>query len=415
MIEYDIMKEIKKTIKLNNVGYDIRGPVAEEAARMSAEGIKIIPLNTGNPAAFDIFAPDFLEEEMREVVRAGEAYSDSAGVLCAREAIATYCTKKGIRGTTPDDVYTGNGVSEMINIALQALLDNGDEVLLPSPDYPLWTGMTTLCGGKAVHYICDEESGWVPDINDIRSKLTAKTKAIVVINPNNPTGALYPKEILEAIVKLACENSLVVFSDEIYDKLVFDGETHISTASVEDAEKTLIVTMNGLSKSHMIAGYRCGWMSISGQKDIAKNYIDGIRMLTSMRMCANVPSQLLIPKALSQPNSADPLLVPGGRLYEQRECVCNGISEIPGLSAVKPKAAFYIFPKLDIKKFSIKDDERFVLDFLHQHHVLMTHGRGFNYPDPDHFRIVFLPEVSEVASVIEKLRLFLSDYSQLNL
>ena len=407
-----MIKEYKKTIKLSNVGYDIRGPVAEEAARMAAAGINVTPLNTGNPAAFDMFAPEYVEEEMRAAVRAGQPYSDSAGIEAAREAIVTYCESKGISGTGLNHVFTGNGVSELISVCLQALLDDGDEILLPSPDYPLWTGAATLCGGNAVHYICDESSEWLPDLNDIRSKITPKTKAIVIINPNNPTGALYPREIIEGLMKIAVENGLIVFSDEIYDRIVLDGEKHISTASVEGAEDALVVTLNGLSKSHMVAGYRCGWMSFSGPTDRAEDYIEGVRMLTSMRMCANVPAQLIIAKSLALPYSAAPMLEPGGRIYEQRECIYRAVSDIPGLSAVKPKAAFYIFPKIDVKKFSIIDDEKFVLDFLHAHHVLMTHGRGFNYPDPDHFRIVYLPEVSELESIAVKLRLFLSDYKQ---
>jgi len=406
------MKKYEKTVKLNNVGYDIRGPVAEEAARMAAEGIYVTPLNTGNPAAFDMFAPEFVEEAMREAVRTGQPYSDSTGVEAAREAIVAYCESKGIAGTKVRNVFTGNGVSELISVLLQALLNDGDEILIPAPDYPLWTGAATLCGGKVLHYKCDEESDWLPDLDDIRKKLSPKVKAIVIINPNNPTGALYPRELLEGLVKIAAENELMLFSDEIYDRIVMDGEKHVSTASVTGAEDVIIVTLNGLSKSHMVAGYRCGWMSFSGPTDLAKDYIEGVRMLASMRMCANVPAQLIIAKALSEPYSAAGLLEPGGRIYEQRECVYRAIRDIPGLSAVKPKAAFYIFPKIDVKRFSVVDDEQFVLDFLHAHHVLMTHGRGFNYPDPDHFRIVYLPEVSELERIMVDMRLFLEDYKQ---
>ncbi|MCL2111395.1 MAG: pyridoxal phosphate-dependent aminotransferase [Clostridiales bacterium] len=406
------MKQYRKTTRLDNVGYEIRGPVAEEALRMMSEGINVIQLNTGNPAAFGIFAPDFVGEELREAMRAGQPYSESGGVTRVREAIAAYCARKDIQGVSAQEVFTGNGVSEMITIAVQALLNDGDEVLLPTPDYPLWTGMIKFCGGEAVHYMCDEESDWLPDIADIRSKITPKTKAIVVINPNNPTGALYPREILEGIVKLAAENGLIVFSDEVYDRLVMDGEQHVSTAAVDGAEDVLVVTFNGLSKSHMLCGYRCGWMSFSGRKDLAKDYIDGIRMLASMRLCASVPAQLIIPRALEPPYSETALFEPGGRIYEQRECIWKAVCEIPGLSAVKPKAAFYIFPKLDAKKFSIASDERFVLDFLYKHHVLMTHGRGFNYPEPDHFRIVFLPEVSVLERIGQDLRSFLESYRQ---
>lgn len=406
------MKEFKKTIKLNNVGYDIRGPVADEAARMAAKGIEIIPLNTGNPAAFGLYAPDFVEEAMRAAVRRGEPYSDSVGIPEAREAIADYCTSKGIRGVRPDHVFTGNGVSELVNIALQALLDDGDEILIPTPDYPLWTSSATLCGGRVVHYCCDEANDWLPDIADIRSKITPSTKAIVLINPNNPTGALYPRGTLEEIVKIAKKHDLIIFSDEIYDRLILEGERHLSTASVDGADEVFNVTFNGLSKSHMAAGFRCGWLCFSGRTELARDYIEGVRMLASMRMCANVPAQLVIREAMKEPYSAAPLLRPGGRIYEQRECIWRAIQEIPGLSAVKPKAAFYIFPKLDVKRFGIVDDERFVLDFLHAHHVLMTHGRGFNYQKPDHFRIVYLPEVSQLEIIAARLKTFLKNYTQ---
>ena len=406
------MREYLKTRKMLNVGYDIRGPVADEAARMTAEGIDIIPLNTGNPATFGLYAPDFIEDAMRDHLRAAEPYSDSSGIAEAREAAAKYAISKGIAGVRAEDVFTGNGVSELISIAIQALLDNDDEILIPSPDYPLWTGISTLCGGKVVHYRCDEEAGWLPDIADIKSKVSAKTKAIVIINPNNPTGALYPREIIESIVKIAAEHELIVFSDEIYDRLVMDGEEHISTGSVDGAQDVLVATMNGLSKSHMVAGFRCGWLTFSGAVEQAKDYIEGVRMLASMRMCANVPAQMIIASALKDPCSAAPLLLPGGRIYEQRECIWKAIEKIPGLSAVKPKAAFYIFPKIDVKMFDIVDDERFVLDFLHEHHVLMTHGRGFNYPHPDHFRIVYLPEVGELEKISDRLEIFLKTYKQ---
>jgi alanine-synthesizing transaminase len=406
------MRDYQKTNKLLNVGYDIRGPVADEAARMKADGVDIIPLNTGNPATFGIFAPDFVEAAMRDAVRAGEAYSDSIGITEAREAIAAYSAFKGIAGVGPGDVFTGNGVSELINLALQALLDNDDEILIPAPDYPLWTGVATLCGGTAIHYRCDEEAGWLPDLADIKSKITPKAKAIVLINPNNPTGVLYPREILEGVLRIAAEHDLIVFSDEVYDRLVMDGAEHLSTGAAAGAEDVLVVTLNGLSKSHMVAGYRCGWLTFSGATARAKDYIEGVRMLASMRMCANVPAQLIIARALADPYSAAPLLAPGGRIYEQRECVWRAVERIPGLSAVKPKAAFYIFPKIDVARFDVVDDERFVLDFLHEHHVLMTHGRGFNYPEPDHFRIVYLPEVAELEKISDRLEAFLRTYKQ---
>jgi alanine-synthesizing transaminase len=404
------MREIRKTTRLDNVGYDIRGPVAEEAARMMREGIEVTALNTGNPATFGFFAPEPVERAMRDNIRSSEGYSDSYGIPEAIEAIKAYSMTKGIEGLGYGDVFTGNGVSELINIALQALLDTGDEVLVPTPDYPLWTSVVTLCGGNARGYICDESAEWTPDITDIKRKITPKTKAIVVINPNNPTGALYPRDSLEDIMGVAREHGLVVFADEIYDRLVFDGAVHHSCAAV--APDVFTVTLNGLSKSHMLAGFRCGWMVVSGDKEYASDYIEGMRMLSSMRLCANVPSQSVIEAALGDAYSSAPLLAPGGRLYEQREFICKAISDIPGLSSTKPKAAFYLFPRIDTELFGVTDDETFVLDFLHEHHVLMTHGRGFNWPEPNHFRIVYLPQLSELRTIADKLRIFLSDYRQ---
>jgi len=406
------MREFLKTTKLAGVGYDIRGPVTDEAALMAAAGAPIIPLNTGNPAAFGLFAPKFLEDAFCAAMRAGEGYSDSTGIREAREAIATYYKGKGVPEISLANVFTGNGVSELINLSLQALLDQGDEVLIPTPDYPLWTGAATLCGGTPVHYICDEESDWAPDIADIERKVSPKTKAIVVINPNNPTGAVYPKETLEKIIKIAVEKDLLIFADEIYAELVMDGVVHVPLAACAGAEDAVIATLGGLSKSHMAAGFRCGWLAFSGNTAMAKDYIEGVRMLASMRMCANVPAQLVIKTALEHPNAAADLLKPGGRIWEQRECIYNAITSIPGLSAVKPKAAFYIFPKIDVARFGIKDDEQFVLDFLHEHKVLMTHGRGFNYPKPDHFRIVYLPEISCLQEIAARLRSFLENYQQ---
>jgi alanine-synthesizing transaminase len=404
------MKTVRKTTKLEGVGYDIRGPVADEAARMTAEGVDIISLNTGNPARFGLFAPKFIEDAFVAGLRGAEGYSDSQGISEATEAICAYSASKGIEGVTPADVYTGNGVSELIGIALQALLDNGDEILIPTPDYPLWTSIATLCGGTVVHYICDEEAGWLPDIADIKKKVTPRTKAIVIINPNNPTGALYPKGNLLEILQIARENELVVFADEIYDRLIMDGLPHFSCAAL--APDLFTVTFNGLSKSHMIAGFRCGWMCVSGAKSCAKDYIEGIQMLASMRLCANVPAQSVIKAALDKPFSAAPLLAPGGRLYEQREFIWKAVNEIPGLSAVKPQAAFYLFPKIDKKIIPLIDDEKFVFDFLHEHHVLLTHGRGFNWPDTDHFRIVYLPELPELRIIAERLKVFLRSYCQ---
>lgn len=328
----------------------------------------------------------------------------------AREAILGYCKKKGLPNVTVNDIYTGNGVSELIQLSMQALLNNGDEVLVPSPDYPLWTASVTLAGGTAVHYLCDEASEWNPDLKDMAAKITPKTKAIVVINPNNPTGALYPDEILKGIVRLAREHDLILFADEIYDRLVMDGRKHTALASL--APDLMTVSLNGLSKSHLIAGYRCGWMALCGDKSHAKGYIDGINLLSSMRLCSNVPAQSLIPVALEHLDSTDALLVPGGRVYDQREFIYNAVNKIPGVSVVKPKAAFYMFPKLDIERFHIYDDEKFVLDFLREKKILFTHGGGFHWPKPDHFRLIYLPCIDDLKLAARELEDFLATYRQ---
>ena len=343
-------------------------------------------------------------------LRDAEGYSDSKGIFSARKAIMQYSQIKKIPGVGINDIYTGNGVSELITMAMQGLLDNGDEVLLPAPDYPLWTAAVTLAGGTPVHYMCDEQNEWNPDIDDIRKKITPRTKGIVIINPNNPTGALYSREILEEIVNVARENELIIFSDEIYDRLVMDGLEHIAIASL--APDVPCVTFNGLSKSHRVAGFRCGWMCLSGDKKKMQGYIEGLNLLSSMRLCSNVPAQQIIQTALGGYQSVDELLKPGGRIYEQRACIYKALNEIDGISAVKPKAAFYIFPKFDIRKFNIKDDERFVLDFLRKKKILLVHGRAFNYPEPDHVRIVYLPTVKELTAATNALSDFLSDYSQ---
>lgn len=400
----------EKSKKLDHVGYDIRGPVTDAADRMIRDGIKILKLNTGNPAPFGFKAPASLHEELINNLRSAEGYSDSLGILPAREAIAAYCRSKQIPNVSIDDIYTGNGVSELISISMQALLDSGDEILIPTPDYPLWTAAATLAGGTVVHYVCDEQAEWYPDIADIRSKVTSRTKAIVVINPNNPTGALYPVEILEQIVAIAREHKLIIFCDEIYDRLVMDGCKHTSIAAL--APDLFVVTLNGLSKSHMIAGYRCGWMSLSGSKEMAKSYIQGLKMLSSMRLCSNVLSQVIIKTALDNVKDSEPYLLPGGRIYEQREFIVSAINRIPGLSVVKPKAAFYAFPRIDTKRFQITDDEQFVVDFLNTHHILMTHGGGFHWPEPNHFRLVYLPEMADLEIVAEKLGSFLETYRQ---
>ncbi len=405
------MRTFEKSTKLDNVCYDIRGPVMDEANRMIAAGESIVKLNIGNPAPFGFRAPEAVLKMMAENLPNTEGYSDSKGIWEARKAIVDYCQSKHMPNVTENDVYTGNGVSELITLSMQGLLNNGDEILVPAPDYPLWTASVTLAGGTAVHYICDEQSEWYPDIEDMKSKITDKTKGIVVINPNNPTGALYPKEILEQIAELAREHELILFADEIYDRLVLDGLEHISLASL--APDLLTVSFNGLSKSHLIAGYRCGWMCLCGDKSKAQGYIEGINLLSSMRLCSNVPAQSLIPAALEHLESTKELLAPGGRIYEQREYIYDAVNEIPGLTAVKPKAAFYMFPKIDTKKFEIYDDEKFVLDFLKEKKILFTHGGGFHWEQPDHFRIVYLPYVEDLRKAMGALKDFLKDYRQL--
>ena len=404
------MRNFKKSDKLNNVSYDVRGPVLEEAERMQEEGIRILKLNTGNPAPFGFDAPNEIVRDMIVNVRDSEGYSDSKGIFSARKAIEQYCQLKKFPNVTINDIYTGNGVSELITMCMQGLLNNGDEVLVPMPDYPLWTASVSLAGGTPVHYICDEQAEWYPDIDDIKSKITSNTKAIVIINPNNPTGALYPKELLLEIVEVARQNDLIIYSDEIYDRLVMDGLVHVPIATL--APDLFVVTLNGLSKSHRVAGFRCGWMVLSGDKSRVKGYIEGLNMLASMRLCSNVLSQQIIQTALGGYQSVDDLLLPGGRIYEQREFIYNAINDIPGLSAVKPKAAFYIFPKIDTAKFDIYDDEKFVLDFLHKHHILLVHGGGFYWQQPDHFRIVYLPKMEDLKTTADKMREFLSTYKQ---
>ena len=404
------MRTFTKSHKLDNVLYDVRGPVADEAARMEAAGTHILKLNIGNPAPFGFRTPDEVVYDMSQQLPDTEGYSPSKGLFSARKAIMQYAQLKNIPNVTIDDIYTGNGVSELINLSLSALLDNGDEVLVPSPDYPLWTACVNLAGGTAVHYVCDEDSEWYPDIDDMRSKITDKTKAIVIINPNNPTGALYPKEVLQQIVDLAREHQLMIFSDEIYDRLVMDGLEHISIASL--APDLFCVTLSGLSKSHMIAGWRVGWMVLSGNKRLAKDYIEGLNMLANMRMCSNVPAQSVVQTALGGHQSVKDYLVPGGRIYDQRELVYNMLNDIPGITAVKPKAAFYIFPKIDVKKFNIHSDEQFALDLLHDKHILISHGGAFNWQEPDHFRVVYLPRISMLKETIGEIGDFFSTYWQ---
>ena len=404
------MSTFRKSSKLDDVCYDVRGPVLDEANRMQESGIDVLKLNIGNPAPFGFSAPEEVILDMIYNLRESQGYSDSKGIFSARKAIMQYCQLKNFPDVTINDIYTGNGVSELISILTLALLNDGDEILVPSPDYPLWTGCVSLAGGKPVHYICDEESDWYPDLEDMKSKITDRTKAIVIINPNNPTGAVYPEEILMKIADIAREHDLMIFSDEIYDRLVMDGIKHTSIASL--APDLFCITLNGLSKSHMVAGFRVGWMVLSGAKDKAKDYIEGLNMLSNMRLCSNVPAQSIVQTALGGYQSVNEYLVPGGRIYEQREYIYKAINDIPGLSAVKPKAAFYIFPKIDVKKFHIYDDEKFALDFLREKKVLVTHGKGFNWDKPDHFRIVYLPRVEELKTATEKLADFLKTYHQ---
>ncbi|HGA0854480.1 TPA: pyridoxal phosphate-dependent aminotransferase [Streptococcus agalactiae] len=403
------MKIFDKSMKLEHVAYDIRGPVLEEADRMRANGEKILRLNTGNPAAFGFEAPDEVIRDLITNARESEGYSDSKGIFSARKAVMQYYQLQNIY-VDMDDIYIVNGVSEGISMSMQALLDNDDEVLVPMPDYPLWTACVSLAGGNAVHYICDEEANWYPDIDDIKSKITSKTKAIVLINPNNPTGAVYPREILQEIVDIARQNDLIIFSDEVYDRLVMDGMEHIPIASI--AEDIFTVTLSGLSKSHRICGFRVGWMVLSGPRQHVKGYIEGLNMLANMRLCSNVLAQQVIQTSLGGQQSIDSMLLPGGRIYEQRNYIHKAINEIPGLSAVKPNAGLYLFPKIDTDMYRIDNDEEFVLNFLKQEKVLLTHGRGFNMNTADHFRIVYLPRVDELTELQEKMARFLSQYKR---
>ena len=405
------MREIRKSRKLDDVCYDIRGPVLSEAQRLEEEGFHVMKLNTGNPYAFGFNAPDELLHDIVLNLHDAQGYIDSKGLFPARKAVMQYCQQIGIEGVGIEDIYIGNGVSELIVMAMQGLLDNGDEVLIPSPDYPLWTAAATLSGGKAVHYRCDEESSWYPDIEDMASKITDRTRGIVVINPNNPTGSVYPREILEKIVELARQHDLIVFSDEIYDKILYDDTTHTPTASL--ADDILMVTFNGLSKVYRAAGFRAGWMIISGRRTHAEDYLEGLSMLSNMRLCANVPAQYAIQAALGGYQSIKDLLLPGGRLREQRDIAYRMLTDIPGITCVKPQGALYLFPKIDTGRFGIVDDMKFILDFLKEKKVLMVQGTGFNWPEPDHFRIVFLPRVDELEHVLGALKDFLETYRQI--
>lgn len=404
------MNEIRKSSKLDYVLYDVRGPVVDEATRMEENGTSVLKLNIGNPAPFGFLTPDEVIYDMQRQLTECEGYSAAKGLFSARKAIMQYAQIKNIPNLSIEDIYTGNGVSELINLSMSALLNDSDEILVPAPDYPLWTACVTLAGGKAVHYLCDEEAEWYPDMDDIRKKITDRTKAIVIINPNNPTGAVYPREVLQEIVEIARQHQLIIFSDEIYDRLVMDDAVHIPIASL--APDLFCVTFSGLSKSHMIAGFRIGWMILSGNKKIARDYIEGLNMLSNMRLCSNVPAQSIVQTALGGYQSVNNYIVPGGRVYEQRDYIYKALNEIPGISAVKPKAAFYIFPKLDVKKFNIQDDEKFALDLLREKKLLIIHGGGFNWNQPDHFRIVYLPRIEVLKDAMGSLADFLQYYRQ---
>jgi alanine-synthesizing transaminase len=402
------VKPIVKSAKLANVGYDIRGPVLDKARQMEEEGHKIIKLNIGNIAAFGLMPPDEIVQDMIRNLPDAAGYTDSKGLFAPRKAVVHYCQEKHIAGVTVDDVYLGNGASELIAMSMNALLDAGDEVLIPMPDYPLYTAVVTLSGGTAVHYRCDEGAGWLPDLDDIRAKVTPRTKALVVINPNNPTGALYPDDLLKGIVEIARQHQLIVFADEIYDKTLYDGVTHTSIASL--ADDVLFVTFNGLSKNYRSCGYRAGWMVVSGDKRHARDYIEGLNMLASMRLCANTPGQLAIQTALGGYQSIKDLVGPGGRLLRQRDLAYRLMSEIPGVSIVKPKAALYMFPRLDPKMYPIADDQQFAYELLAEEKVLIVQGTGFNWPTPDHFRIVFLPNSDDLTEAVGRIDRFLSNY-----
>ena len=404
------MEQIKKSEKMNHVHSDIRGPVFEEANRMRKNRIEVVRLNTGNPAVFGFGLPDSVRKAVTENLDGAVAYCDLRGMPAARQAIYEYHKKKGLPNINDYDIFIGNGVSELVPMALQPLLDPGDEVLIPCPDYSLWTNSVHLCGAKPVHYICDEQSDWYPDMADIRAKITPKTRALLVINPNNPTGAVYPKEVLQQLVDIAREHDLVIFADEIYDRLVMDGVKHTSIASL--CPDLFCVTFNGLSKSHIVCGFRVGWMIMSGNLERGRDYIAGMQQIAAMRLCANAIMQPAIPAALADPESTNAMLVPGGRLYEQREACCKVLDTIEGLSYVKNHAAFYIFPKLDVKKFNITDDQKFAFDFLHEKQVMIIPGRGFSWPAPDHFRIVMLPEPALMEDSMRRLGDFLKTYRQ---
>jgi len=404
------MNNIYQSEKLRHVCYEIRGPALQEAKRLEEEGHRITKLNIGNPGAFGFEAPDEILHDVILNLPESQAYSDSKGLFSARKAVMHETQRLQIPGVGIEDIYLGNGVSELIVMAMQALLNYGDEVLIPAPDYPLWTAAATLSGGKAVHYLCDEFSDWYPDLDDIKQKINSKTKAIVVINPNNPTGAVYSRELLEGIVKMAEENDLILFADEIYDKILYEDAKHIPLSTL--TEDVLVATFNGLSKSYRLAGFRSGWMFLSGAKDRARDYIEGLDILSNMRLCSNVPAQQAIQTALGGYQSINELIIPGGRMRDQRDAAMEILDSIPGIRCVKPMGAIYLFPRIDPSVINIRNDEKFILDFLLQEHVLMVQGSGFNIPDRNHFRIVFLPREDDLRQALNKLASFLESYSQ---
>jgi len=404
------MNNIYQSEKLRHVCYEIRGPALQEAKRLEEEGHRITKLNIGNPGAFGFEAPDEILHDVILNLPESQAYSDSKGLFSARKAVMHETQRLQIPGVGIEDIYLGNGVSELIVMAMQALLNYGDEVLIPAPDYPLWTAAATLSGGKAVHYLCDEFSDWYPDLDDIKQKINSKTKAIVVINPNNPTGAVYSRELLEGIVKMAEENDLILFADEIYDKILYEDAKHIPLSTL--TENVLVATFNGLSKSYRLAGFRSGWMFLSGAKDRARDYIEGLDILSNMRLCSNVPAQQAIQTALGGYQSINELIIPGGRMRDQRDAAMEILDSIPGIRCVKPMGAIYLFPRIDPSVINIRNDEKFILDFLLQEHVLMVQGSGFNIPDRNHFRIVFLPREDDLRQALNKLASFLESYSQ---
>jgi alanine-synthesizing transaminase len=407
---YCLAMEVSQSTKLANVCYDIRGPVLQEAKRMEAEGHHIIKLNIGNPAPFGFDAPEEILQDVILNLPTAHGYGDSKGLLSARRAVVQYYQDRNLHGVDIEDVWLGNGVSELIVMSLQALLNNGDEVLVPMPDYPLWTASVSLCGGRAVHYRCDESAGWQPDIDDLAAKITPRTKAVVIINPNNPTGAVYPQQTVEQILELARRHNLVVLSDEIYDKILYDGVSHVSTASL--APDLICLTFNGLSKAYRVAGFRTGWMVLSGPKQHATNYIEGLDVLANMRLCPNVPTQYAVQTALGGYQSINDLVLPGGRLVDQRDAAWKLLNDIPGVSCVKPQGALYVFPRLDPEAYPIVDDERFVLDLLRAQKLLVVQGTGFNWPRPDHFRVVTLARVADLEDAIRRIATFLSTYTQ---